>query len=96
MSDLPELSYCRPRDLDEALAALARPGTRIYAGGTDLLVALTARRRWTGTVRELVDIKRLDATHGIVDVGDSLRIGAAVTAAALANSNPTTRSASRP
>lgn len=86
MSDLPELSYCRPRDLDEALAALARPGARIYAGGTDLLVALTARRAWAKTVRELVDIKRLEAMCGIVDVGDSLRVGAAVTAAALAAS----------
>lgn len=86
MSDLPELSYCRPRDLDEALAALARRGARIYAGGTDLLVALSARRAWTRAVRELVDIKRLKALDGIVDVGDSLRIGAAVTAAALAAS----------
>lgn len=86
MSDLPQLSYCRPRDLDEALAALARPGARVYAGGTDLLVALSARRAWTSTVRELVDIKRLKGLHGIVDVGDALRIGAAVTAAALAES----------
>lgn len=90
MSDLPELSYCRPRDLDEVLAALARPGARIYAGGTDLLVALAARRPWTAAVRELVDVKRLECLHGIVDIGDSLRVGAAVTAAALA-ANPLVR-----
>jgi carbon-monoxide dehydrogenase medium subunit len=86
MSDLPEFSYCRPRHLDEALAALARPAARIYAGGTDLLVALTSRRPWPGATRELVDIKDLEAVHGIVDSGESLRIGAAVTAAEVAAS----------
>ena len=86
MSDLPELSYCRPRDLDEALAALQHPGARIYAGGTDLLVALTARSAWTRSLRALVDIKRLEPVHGITDTGASLRVGAAVTAAELAAS----------
>jgi carbon-monoxide dehydrogenase medium subunit len=93
MSDLPELSYCRPRDIDEVVSVLARPGARIYAGGTDLVVALTAREAWTGAVRELVDIKHVDAMHGIADAGDSLRIGAAVTAAELAGSRLVRRAA---
>ena len=86
MSDLPELSYFRPRDLAEALAALASPNACIYAGGTDLLVALTTRQPWAGFVRELVDIKRLDAAKGITELGNTLRIGALVTAAELATS----------
>jgi len=84
MSDLPKLSYFRPRDVEETIAALARPGTCIYAGGTDLLVALTERRPWVGFVRELVDIKSLDAAKGLTDLGDRLRIGSLVTAEELA------------
>jgi len=86
MSDLPKLSYLRPRDLEEAIAALARPRACIYAGGTDLLVALTERRPWVGFVRELVDIKNLAAARGLTDLGDRLRIGALVTAEELASS----------
>jgi len=86
MSDLPELSYCRPRRLEEALRALARPGACAYAGGTDLLVALGAGQAWTRGIRELVDIKDLDTAKGITKVGASLRVGALTTAAELAAS----------
>lgn len=83
-SDLPTLRYSRPRGLDEALAAIARPGACIYAGGTDLLVALSERRPWTRFVRDIVDIKQLDAARGIATRGAELRIGALVTAHELA------------
>ena len=85
-TDLPPLSYVRPRTLDEALAALVRPGRRIYAGGTDLLPALFARRSWTDGVTALVDVKDLAAARGIEDRTERLRIGALVTAAELAAS----------
>ncbi len=84
MSDLPPLRYLRPRDLDEALTAIARPGACIYAGGTDLLVALSERRAWTRFVRTVVDVKALDAARGITRRAGELRIGALTTAHALA------------
>ncbi|MEO6025407.1 MAG: FAD binding domain-containing protein [Candidatus Binatia bacterium] len=80
MSDLPALRYSRPRRLAEALTALARPGACVYAGGTDLLVALAERRPWVRFVREVVDIKALEAARGITRVDGVLRIGALVTA----------------
>ena len=86
MPALPELSYFRPRDLREAFAALARPRTSAYAGGTDLIVALSARRSWAKSVRELIDIKGLDEANGMTDIGEHLRIGTLVTGAELASS----------
>lgn len=80
MSDLPPLTYSRPDSLAGAFAALERPGARIYAGGTDLLVALQKRSEWTESVRELVDIKDLREAVGIQDEGDAIRVGALVTA----------------
>ena len=76
MSDLPALRYSRPRRLTEALTALARPGACVYAGGTDLLVALAERRPWVRFVREVVDIKALDDARGITRVDGALRQGA--------------------
>lgn len=84
MADLPPLRYSRPERLDEALAAIARPGACIYAGGTDLLVALTERRSWARFVREVVDVKRLAVAAGISARGGALRIGALTTAHELA------------
>jgi xanthine dehydrogenase FAD-binding subunit len=84
MSDLPPLRYARPGTLRAALSALARPGACVYAGGTDLLVALGERRRWTRFVRELVDVKCLDEARGVTQVDGVLRIGALATAAELA------------
>ena len=86
MSDLPALSYCRPRGRGEAAEAIARPGACIYAGGTDLLVALAQRRPWALFVREIVDIKGLDEAKEVRVVGDRLRIGALVTTEQLASS----------
>jgi CO/xanthine dehydrogenase FAD-binding subunit len=92
-SDLPELCYACPRDLGEAAEAIARPGACIYAGGTDLLVALTERRPWARFVREIVDVKRLDAATGVQQIGERLRIGALVTAEALASNTLVRREA---
>lgn len=84
MSDLPPLRYARPRTLRDALAALARRGACVYAGGTDLLVALGERRPWARFVRELVDVKDLSEARGVTRVDGGFRIGALVTAAELA------------
>lgn len=91
MSDLPPLAYCRPDSLASVLEALERRGACLYAGGTDLLVALSQRREWVRSVRELVDIKNLVEAQGITDLGPVLRIGSLTTAAQLAASRPVRR-----
>lgn len=77
------IAYTRPDSLEQALSALARPGARCYAGGTDLLVALHQRAPWTSGIRELVDIKGITAAAGVQDRGTHIRIGALVTASEL-------------
>ena len=84
--DLPSLAYCRPRRLAEVAEAIARPGACIYAGGTDLVLALGERRPWVEFVREIVDIKSLTSAKGVRMVGGRLRIGALTTGDALAAS----------
>lgn len=84
--DLPPVAYCRPRRLAEVARAIARPGACIYAGGTDLVVALGERRPWAQFVREIVDIKSLAPAKGIRMVGRRLRIGALATGDALGSS----------
>ena len=84
MPDLPRLRYSRPGTVAAALGALARPGACIYAGGTDLVVALGERRPWARFVRELVDVKALAEARGIGRADGTLRIGALATAAELA------------
>ena len=91
--DLPDLQYSKPRALREALDALSQPGSCVYAGGTDLLIALSARAPWAAGVRRLVDIKGVPEARHINDAGGHLRIGALVTAAELANSDIVRREA---
>jgi CO/xanthine dehydrogenase FAD-binding subunit len=91
--ELPDLEYSKPRTLREALDDLGRPDSCVYAGGTDLLIALSSRAPWTAGVRRLVDIKGLPEAHGIVDVEDDLRIGALVTSAEVAGSDLVRREA---
>lgn len=71
-----------PRDLPELFAALAEPGARVLAGGTDLLVRLRAGRDTAGS---LVGLDRLEELRGITeeDSGRALRLGAAATHAEL-------------
>jgi carbon-monoxide dehydrogenase medium subunit len=80
VSALPRVDWLEARSLDEVFTALDRPGSRIYAGGTDLLVALKERRRGVADVRLLVDVKSVAEARGITRRGDSLRIGAVTSA----------------
>lgn len=82
MSALHELRTLRPATLDEAVRALAQDGARPLAGGTDLLPNL---RRGIGAPRALVDLTAVAALDAVaVQADGSLRLGAAVTLAALA------------
>lgn len=77
-----EFEYVRPTTLEEACAALAAPGARPLAGGTDLIVQLRERRREADRVVDLKHIKELAA---ITDLdGGGLSLGAAATATQLA------------
>lgn len=85
-SDLPPFTYHRATDLTNALAQLRRPGASVYAGGTDLVVALRNRAPWASGIRHLVDIKDLAEARGIERQRETLRIGALTTARELASS----------
>jgi carbon-monoxide dehydrogenase small subunit/xanthine dehydrogenase small subunit len=78
-------SYYRPRSLEEALEILVqRQGeVRAVAGGTDLLVEVL-----DGTVDRgaLFDLSLVPDLQGIEESDDHVRIGAAVTHAAIADS----------
>lgn len=77
-----EFEYVRPTTLEEACAALAAPGARPLAGGTDLIVQLRERRREADRV---VDLKHVKELAGITDLaGGGLSLGAAATATQLA------------
>jgi xanthine dehydrogenase YagS FAD-binding subunit len=65
-------SYDRVHTVDDAIAALAEPGTRLIAGGTEMVNWL---KESIETPDRLVDITGLPLA-GIEDRGDSLRIGA--------------------
>lgn len=85
-SDLPSFTYHRARDLEDALEHLQRNGAHVYAGGTDLVVALRLRADWVAGIRHLVDIKDVREAHGIARAGGTLRIGALATAREVAAS----------
>ncbi len=67
-----------PTSLYEAYEILARRGSKatIIAGGTDLMVALNARSLGAD---EFIDIWRLNELRGVVDEGETIRIGALTT-----------------
>ena len=66
-----------PRELDEAYAILAEGPVRPIAGGTDLMVALTAE---LGEPPErILDLWRLDDLRGIALDGDAVSLGALTT-----------------
>lgn len=66
-----------PRTLEELWGILKqKPNTAIYAGGTDLLVALRAGHINTDS---LICIERLDALKGVEDHDREIFIGAATT-----------------
>lgn len=70
----------RPRNLDDALAALAEEGAVAVAGCTDLMVEDHARSRSHAVV---VDLTRLSELRGIRETQDGLWIGAGTTFAEL-------------
>lgn len=67
--------YLRPRDLDEALHALAEGGWTVLAGGTDHYPARVTH----DTGDDILDVTALDAMKGIERTSGGLRIGAATT-----------------
>lgn len=75
---LSKFDYYRPHGLDDAIGYLSdHPGTRILAGGTDLMILL---RRNMITCDHILDIKSLKETHRFEYVaGEGLFIGASVT-----------------
>jgi carbon-monoxide dehydrogenase medium subunit len=71
-----EIRYSAPTTVSAAIAALADPGARVLAGGTDLLIQL---RAGTCPSRHLVDVKRIAELNALDwDAARGLRIGAAV------------------
>jgi len=78
-------SHFRPRSLEEALEILAQRGkdARPLAGGTDILVQAKDGHIDRGTFFDLTAVPDL---KGIEDLGDHIRIGAAVTHAEMISS----------
>jgi CO/xanthine dehydrogenase FAD-binding subunit len=75
--------YYLPSSVDEALARLAanNGGARVVAGGTDLLLELQQGRK--PRLGALVDVTRIPEMTAIVDTGDAIEVGAAVTHTAI-------------
>jgi CO/xanthine dehydrogenase FAD-binding subunit len=67
--------YVRPASLDDALTALARPGTRILSGGTDFYPSLCDRP----ACGAIVDISAVGELSGIAIGPSEVRIGARTT-----------------
>lgn len=79
---MPDFVLLRPTSLAEAIAARTEhAGSRILAGGTDLIVNM---RRGLVETGALVDVSLVPALGTIEAKADGLRIGAAVTLARLA------------
>ena len=69
-----------PRSIAEAVSALADPDVQVLAGGTDFMVDVNSGRRRPQTVLILGGITEL---QGWEKEGDAVRLGAAVTYAAM-------------
>jgi carbon-monoxide dehydrogenase medium subunit len=73
--------YHRARDLDDAVATLAANAeAKVLAGGQSLGPMLNLRLARPSL---LVDVGRIEALRSVADDGDAVRIGAAVTHAAI-------------
>jgi CO/xanthine dehydrogenase FAD-binding subunit len=83
---MPDVTYLRPRDLDDAVRLSAEyPDCRPVAGGTDVMVMLHAGG---GAIRPgaLLDLWHLGELKGIRRVNGTLEIGAAEPYAGIINS----------
>lgn len=82
MLRMPRFSVQTPQTIDEVVEALATPGARVVAGGTDLLPNLKHRLEQPPV---LVSLSRVRELGGIVvdDAAGVMRIGARVTLTAL-------------
>lgn len=77
--------YSAPTTLEDALSMLAKHGdaAKVLAGGHSLLPLMKLR---LAAPRHLVDLRRVASLVGIDSAGDTVRIGAMTTYAALAGS----------
>jgi xanthine dehydrogenase YagS FAD-binding subunit len=74
---LPGFTYVRAKTVADGVRQLAAPGTRVHAGGTDLIGCL---RDGVFTAKTLVSVSGLKELRGIVSVpAGGLRIGALTT-----------------
>ena len=81
---LPSFAYARPRSVEEAVKHLGEPGSRLHAGGTDLLGCLHDR---VFGARKVVSLGRVEALRGIRETAPGgLAIGALTTVAEVAAS----------
>ncbi|SDZ22885.1 carbon-monoxide dehydrogenase medium subunit [Proteiniborus ethanoligenes] len=82
---LSKFDYFKPQNLEEAIAYLKEnPGTRILAGGTDLMILL---RRNIEIVDHILDIKSISETKRMeYTPGEGLFIGASITVNQVAES----------
>jgi CO/xanthine dehydrogenase FAD-binding subunit len=72
--------FLTPATLPEALKALARPGAKVLAGGTDLMIALRQARLEGAALPELlVDVTRLPELKRLELDGSSCYLGAGLT-----------------
>lgn len=78
MLRLPRFDAVAPRTIDEAVAALAQPGARLVAGGTDILPNLKHRLDRPQLLVSLANVEGLDHVRADDDAG-IMRIGAGVT-----------------
>lgn len=82
MLRMPRFSVSTPTSIDEVVAALATPGARVVAGGTDLLPNLKHRLEQPPVLVSLSRVREL--AHVAVDeAAGVLRIGASVTLTAV-------------
>ncbi len=69
-----EFTYHRPARLQEALELLARPGTRVLAGGTDILIQIKTGEVKPESVVQVLDLPEL----GVLQTAGGLTVGGAV------------------
>jgi carbon-monoxide dehydrogenase medium subunit len=73
---LPQIEYARAATVAEAVDLLAKPNSRVLAGGQTLVNVMKLRIIAPDRV---VDVTRIAELRGVERAGDELRIGAAVT-----------------